>query len=195
MHHFQLVDYRLRSFSLFFKTDLKSRWLVAAISRNARDALEFTVSRTLIIACGNPLRCDDGLARHVAERLSKLDLSSDVEIITRHQPTPELALPVSQATTVLFIDAARVGVPGEIAWGPLRARPSSCLFTHDCSPAALIHLAQELYSRCAEAFSISLTGECFDHGEMLSKMVEERLPRVVQLVSEFAHRVRGLQTD
>lgn len=141
----------------------------------------------LVIAYGNPLRCDDGLAWRVAEELAKLNLPSDVEIFTRHQLTPELALPVSQATTVLFIDAARTGVPADLAWRPLKPQPSSSLFTHECSPAAILGLAQELYGRCAEAFTISLTGECFDHGETLSKRVEENLPRVLELVIAFAH--------
>ena len=140
---------------------------------------------TLIIAYGNPLRCDDGLAWHVAKKLAELSFSSDVEIITRHQLTPELALPVSQAAIVLFIDASRTGIPGELASGPLNPQPLSSVFTHELSPGTILSLAQELYGRSAEAFTISVCGECFDHGETLSAKVEESLPRVVALVSEF----------
>jgi|SRR5271165_2245398 len=152
------------------------------------------MSGILIIAYGNPLRCDDGLAWRVAEKLSQLNLPGEVEIITRHQLTPELAEPLSQAASALFIDAARVGVPGELVWGSLQPQPSSPLFTHDCSPAAVLRLAQELYGRCAEAFTITVCGERFDQGDTLSPKVEESLPRVVAIVSEFAQRLKQPQT-
>jgi hydrogenase maturation protease len=135
--------------------------------------------KILIIAYGNPLRSDDGLAWRVAEDLSEQYLTSDVEISTCHQLTPELALPASQASLVLFIDAARAGIPGEIATQPIEAWQSSSIFTHEFSPSTILNVAQELYGRCPRAFAISLCGECFDHGEVLSPKVEESLPRLV----------------
>jgi hydrogenase maturation protease len=138
--------------------------------------------KILVIAYGNPLRCDDGLAWRVAEKLSEQNLPSGVEIITCHQLTPELALPASQASTVLFIDAARGGIPGEIATQPIKLRQSPSIFTHEFSPSTILSVAQELYGLCPEAFAISLCGECFDHGEVLSQKVEERLPRLVAQV-------------
>lgn len=143
------------------------------------------MSRILIIAFGNPLRCDDGLAWHVAEELSQLNLPGDVEIITRHQLTPELALSVSQVSCVLFIDAARAGVPGELACAPLKPQRQSPLFTHEFSPATILSLAQDLYGACPKAFTISLCGECFDHGETLSPKVVENLPRVLAQIDEL----------
>jgi len=139
----------------------------------------------LVIAYGNPLRCDDGLAWHVAERLAELNLSSDVEVITCHQLTPEMALPVSRAATVLFIDAACVGTPGEITSERSEPQASSCAFTHTMSPGAILNMAQELYGSSGEGFTISLCGECFDHGDQLSPKVKASLPRVVALVSQF----------
>ena len=138
-----------------------------------------TEPRILIIAYGNPLRSDDGLAWRVAEKLSEQYLTRDVEIITCHQLTPELALPASQASLVLFIDAANAGIPGEIATQPIEARQSSSIFTHEFSPSTILNVAQELYGRCPNAFAISLCGECFDHGETLSQKVKESLPRLL----------------
>lgn len=141
--------------------------------------------RILVIAYGNPLRCDDGLAWRVADKLSQMNLPGDIEIITRHLLTPELALPVSQSSTVLFIDAAREGAPGEIASCPIEPQRLCSAFTHELSPGAVLTAAQELYGQCAEAFSITLCGECFEHGETLSASVEEGLPHLVALVREF----------
>jgi len=141
--------------------------------------------RFLIIAYGNPLRGDDGFAWRVAEELTHMNLPSDVEIITQNQLTPELALRVSQAATVLFIDAARGGVAGELTSEPLEPQPISSVFTHEYSPAVILALAQKLYGVCAKAFILSLCGECFDHGETLSAKVEEKLPRAVALARQL----------
>ncbi len=149
--------------------------------------------RILVIAYGNPLRCDDGLAWHVADKVSQMNLPDDIEIITRHLLTPELAVPVSQAATVLFIDAAWEGVPGEIAVNPIEPQRLASAFTHELSPGAVLTAAQELYGRCAQAFSISLCGECFEHGETLSAKVEEGLPLLLERVGEFIQSAMQLQ--
>ena len=112
-------------------------------------------------------------------------LPSDVELITRNQLTPELALPVSQATTVLFIDAARGGVAGELRSEPIEPQPASSVFTHEYSPAVILALAQRLYSGCAKGLAMSVCGECFDHGETLSARVQENLPRAVALAKQL----------
>lgn len=146
------------------------------------------MARVLIIAYGNPLRSDDGLAWRLANNLSPRDLPDDVEIITRHQLTPELASDVSQASTVLFVDAAQTGIPGEIVAAPIKPEFQSSLFTHDFSPGGILSVAQKLYGKCPEAFAISLCGVCFDHGEQLSAIVTENLPRLTAQVVEFIAR-------
>lgn len=144
--------------------------------------------RVLVIAYGNPLRCDDRLAWCAAEGLSRLDLPDDVEIITSHQLTPEMAQSVSQASTVLFIDAARNGVPGELASAPLQPQRQSSAFTHEFSPGAILTLGKDLYGTCPAAFTISLCGECFDHGEVLSPIVQRGLPGLVALAAELINK-------
>jgi len=143
------------------------------------------MARALIIAYGNPLRCDDGLAWHLAEALSRAELPGDVEVITCHQLTPELASEVSQVSIALFVDAARNGIPGELVQARVTPRREGSAFTHECSPGAILGLAQELYGRCPEAFVISMCGECFDHGETLSPKIAESLPRLVEMVGQF----------
>src|ERR1700730_17507162 len=112
--------------------------------------------RVLIVACGNLLRCDDGLAWRAVEELHRLHLPQDVEIIAQLQLTPELASPVSQVERVLFLDAARRGQPGELRCEPLLPLRASSAFTHDFSPASILGLAQELYGKAPQAFGISL---------------------------------------
>jgi hydrogenase maturation protease len=138
--------------------------------------------RVLIVACGNPLRCDDGLAWRAVEELHRLRLSQDVELIAQHQLTPELSFPVSQVERVLFLDAARRGQPGELRCEPVLPLHASGAFTHDFSPASILGLSQELYGKAPQAYVISLSGECFDHGETISATVEATLPTFIELV-------------
>ena len=66
----------------------------------------FMAARVLIIAYGNPLRCDDGVAWRAAEALEGKFPSEQVEILRLHQLAPELADAVRQRELVLFVDAA-----------------------------------------------------------------------------------------
>jgi hydrogenase maturation protease len=146
------------------------------------------MARTLIIACGNPLRSDDGLGWRAAERLSGSQLPEGVQIIRCHQLTPDLAHTVSRASAVLFIDAAHGSRPGEMVAAPLQPESRSSSLTHQLSPGAIVRLSEELYGAHPRAFTITVCGECFAHGETLSPKVTEALPRLLALVEEILRR-------
>lgn len=144
------------------------------------------MKRVLIIAYGNPLRSDDGLAWHAAEELWRRTSSPDVDILTRQQLTPELAYPVSEADLVIFLDAAREGKPGELICEPIAPRALTRSFSHELTPAGILNLSNELYEKCPTAFLVSLCGEQFGHGERLSPRVAAELPLLVSVVQELA---------
>jgi hydrogenase maturation protease len=149
------------------------------------------VAPFVVIAYGNPLRCDDGLAWAAAEELKRIRFSDPPAILTCLQLTPELASLVSTAETVVFMDASRAGEPGTVSSEEILARKESSIFTHEFSPAAILALSQQLYGkRPTRAVSLSMSGKCFDHGEQLSDAVRESLPRLVtnlrNLVDETA---------
>jgi hydrogenase maturation protease len=148
----------------------------------------FCMSRILIVAYGNPDYSDDGLAWAAAKELSETVASPEVEIITRHQLTPELADDLGGKDVAIFINAARSGEPGDLNCAPVVAE-SENIYSHQLSPAGVLALAQELDGMVPRAFSISLCGQCFDRGENLSERVETVLPTVIalveQLVSQF----------
>jgi len=142
------------------------------------------VSNALIIAYGNPLRGDDGLAWRAAEGLEKLHLP-DVQITTTHQLTPELAHSVSQASFVVFVDARHSGEPGEIFTQPVIPVSQSVIFTHDFLPGNILHAAAYLYGRCPSAVLVSLAGENFEHGEKLSDKIIAALPELVERIKQL----------
>lgn len=80
------------------------------------------MARILVVGHGNPVRTDDGLGWHVAVELFRSNTSPDVKVLPCHQLTPDLAEPMSVSETVIFIDCARDGNPGEVRCTELRSQ-------------------------------------------------------------------------
>jgi hydrogenase maturation protease len=146
----------------------------------------------LIVAYGNPMRCDDGVAWRAADALEKNLCGRDVEILRTHQLAPEVTEAVSRSKAVIFIDAA-LGAgnsqPGEVRCSQISLPEGTPHFSHQLSPSAVVALARQLYGASPRSFLVTLTGHCFDHGESLSPVVAAALPalvtRIEDLVQEF----------
>lgn len=140
------------------------------------------MSRVLILAFGNPLRSDDGVAWHAARALEGKFPESAVGIVCLHQLAPELAETVSRAERVIFVDAATAGNDnaGSVQAKEIHADDASssrsASFSHSFSPSGLLGLALHLYGAAPRAFCVTMTGSRFDHGESLSPAVAAALP-------------------
>jgi Ni,Fe-hydrogenase maturation factor len=104
------------------------------------------VKKTLLIAIGNPLRGDDGIA-HVL--LSRLGTSEAIDHRFVHQLTPELSAEISAYASVLFLDAdisAR-----DLTIEPVRESGPCSVRSHLVTPGEVVSLSRELYgfSGCA----------------------------------------------
>jgi hydrogenase maturation protease len=143
--------------------------------------------RTLIIGYGNPLRSDDAFGWHASRLLATVLADRNVEVITCHQLTPELAEQLSRCRRAVFIDADAEGKPGEIhrrAVGPLAPKTSS--FTHTCTPSGLLASAKQLYGRRPRAIVITVSALSFEFADALSPVVAAALPKVVEEVRKWA---------
>ncbi len=145
--------------------------------------------RVLIVAYGNPLRSDDGVGWVVADELRRKLASPEVEVLQLTQLLPEIAESISRADTVIFVDASCEGEPGELRCRPVTPPPAKTQFTHQLSPAELLGLASELYGKTPQAFCVSLTGQCFEHGEELSESVAARLAQLAAKVEQLTRQV------
>jgi hydrogenase maturation protease len=154
---------------------------------HVHDRKEYAGMNILVLAYGNPLRCDDGLGWHAARQLSSR-LTADSQVLTCHQLTPELAEDISGADAVFFIDAGRGGEPGELTCRPVSPGNEAVRFSHDCSPEVLLALCRQLYGECPPAFAVSVCGQSFLHGESLSPCVAATLPRLTAVVTEMARK-------
>jgi hydrogenase maturation protease len=137
--------------------------------------------RKLLLACGNPLRGDDGVGWKIAEALEKDPAYAGVKIIVTQQFTPELAEDLRDADTVVFVDASATTASGEVTLvelSPAQAMPR--MLTHHMPPDALLKLTQELYGRLPQrAFAVVVGGECFELGEKLTEAVQAAIPKAV----------------
>mgnify|MGYP001554678825 FL=1 len=141
--------------------------------------------RALVLAYGNPLRSDDGVAWHVARHLQKRLAADDVEVMCVHQLTPELAERIAKVERVIFVDAAGEGEPGQIECVEADAGTADGNFTHVLTPQQVLAFAAALYGMRPQAFIVSIAGENFDHGEALSTTVRDALPQLVKRVSSL----------
>lgn len=130
----------------------------------------------LIIGYGNELRGDDGLGPYAAEWLAAGILPPDRRIACR-ELTPELAVPISAASLVIFVDANSVSGPGEIACAPVAPPPpGGATFSHAFTPALLLALARDLYGASPLAWLLSVGVATLDFTEGLSPAVQAALP-------------------
>src|SRR5512133_3692653 len=139
----------------------------------------------LVIAWGNPLREDDGVAWHVLEGLRRLRPRPGLPALHlrhAHQLTPEMAECVSKAAGVVFVDARRDGVPGEVRCELVVAAAGSNPLAHSLSPQGLLVFAEAIFGRAPMAAVISIAGERFGLGEDLSPAVRNAVPRAIRAV-------------
>lgn len=134
----------------------------------------------LVLAYGNPLRGDDGIAWRAADALRGKFPDSEVEIRCLHQLAPEQAEAASRFACVIFVDAAsqQAGKPGEVRVEEIGmiGGNEAAAFGHSLCPAAVLALAASVYGARPRAFSVTVTGENFGHGEQLSPAVAAGLP-------------------
>jgi hydrogenase maturation protease len=143
-------------------------------------------SDVLVVGYGNTLRADDGVGRLAAERLADDPRLDGVRVIGRHQLTPELALDVSRAAMVVFVDASIRPPAGIFTVEPMeRTGRQGAGWSHHLDPPSLLDLAGELYGRVPDAFLISVGVESVLLGDRLSPIVEASLPGLVDAVAEL----------
>ena len=146
----------------------------------------------LIIGYGNSLRGDDGLGWYAANSLAQTLASQApaVQVLALQQLTPELALPISQADFVVFIDAC---------WSTEVCKKEQALvfqaikpdqganysLTHHLKPSTLLAYSQLLYDTFPSAVLFSIASQHFGYGEALSAQTAALLPALLEAVTKL----------
>jgi len=130
--------------------------------------------RVLLIAIGNRLRRDDGVAHAVLERLGS---AHDLNTRALLQLTPEVAAEIADYESVIFIDADTRGA--DVSIEPLRPLPWSPVLTHVSSPREVVALSRSLFGFAGQVFQCRIPVDDLSVGDGLS-------PRANMLVSTAA---------
>jgi hydrogenase maturation protease len=167
------------------------------------------MARQWVIGIGNPDRGDDGVARHVIDRLradlgcKPLDESEtglgdsgpETALIFVRQLVPELVMEVDGGGRMIFVDAHVPAEPRAIVCRRIRpeARLSSRL-SHSLPPEGFLWLRTAFAGRAPESFLVSLRGERFDLARRLSPaaaaLVDPAADLVLSLIRPHADRRR-----
>ena len=137
--------------------------------------------RTLLVAIGNTIRRDDGVAHRVVELLGPLPAT---ECVTTMQLTPELAEEIAAYGRVIFIDADID--PGEARLEELpEGMAARSALGHALSPVALIFLSRKLFGFTGQALLCRVPGHDFAEGESLSPEAEANARRAAEILREL----------
>ncbi|MGD1070586.1 MAG: hydrogenase maturation protease [Bryobacteraceae bacterium] len=118
---------------------------------------------TLLIACGNTLRRDDGVAHQV---LQLLPAASGRVVRSVHQLTPELAQEIACFDLVVFLDADTALLRPAIE--PIGALAQRSPLTHAATPAEIVALARTLFGFTGEALLCRIPARDFAFADALS---------------------------
>lgn len=139
----------------------------------------------LILACGNPLREDDGvgpwLAQWAAERFST---EPRVHVLSCRQWTPELADDLAGASSVVFIDCSVASPAGKVTLLPVApAADARTPTNHHLDAALLLALTQQIYNALPHtSWLLTVGAGSVEFREGLSDAVRPALPEACRLL-------------
>jgi hydrogenase maturation protease len=136
--------------------------------------------RTFLVACGNPLRGDDGVA-HAALRL--IAPAANRRVLSVRQWMPELAEEIAAADRVVFLDADTASE--RVVIEPVDTTEQHSPLTHVLTPAEIVNLSGALFGFTGEAFLCRIPARDFSPGEALP-------PDTLQFARQAADKIRNL---
>lgn len=147
----------------------------------------------LVVGYGNGLRSDDGVGWYVAGLVAADLRTNGATVVQAHQLTPELALDISRASVVVFVDAQLGPEPGsfEVRRVPRVDSAAAAAWSHHLDPASLVGLARELYGSAPATFTVGVGIASLDAGEQLSAPVVAALPDIVEAVVALVDAATG----
>ncbi len=143
-----------------------------------------TDSRILIIGIGSLIRGDDAAGRVIADRLAESLRMPEVEVMSAHQLTPEMAETIGLSSLAIFVDASAIDPPGKLVCREVKPSESIDPGAHICTPVSLLAWSRWLYGRFPPAFLFSVGGESFD-------ITEELTPTLQQGAAEMQTRIEA----
>jgi hydrogenase maturation protease len=143
----------------------------------------------LVIGYGNTLRGDDGVGPRISDAVATLGLPG-VRTLTCDLLTPELADPVSQAESVIFVDAA-VDAPREVLLRPLAPAESSQIMAHAADPKTVLALARDVFGHAPRAWWLTVPASNLGFCEIFTPETERGMEIALEKVRALASACAG----
>lgn len=127
-----------------------------------------------MIASGNTLRRDDGVAHYVLTLLDGIEKRAELQL------NPELAQEIAAFEQVVFLDADAAAAEPQVA--PIGEADASAPLTHHFSAEEIVRLARAAYGFTGAAWLCRIPAHDFGYGEGLSPEARHAAQRAAQLV-------------
>jgi len=131
----------------------------------------------LVVAIGNRLRADDGVAHRVA------DLLTSVTLRRVHQLAPEIAAEMQDVDRVVFLDADPAADAPSLE--RIEAAAEAGSLSHSMTPQTLVAIASRLYGFHGEAWICRLYARDFSTSTEISPEAASHLETAAQLVQQL----------
>lgn len=139
----------------------------------------------LVIGYGNTLRSDDGVGVRVADAVEQLDLPG-VRTLSCQQLSPEHAAAITQAHTVVFVDAS-IETPDHVHLRQIHPSESSQLLAHAANPGLILALARDVFGHTPTGWWLTIPAKHLEFGESLS-------PETTRGFTIAIEKIRSLQS-
>jgi hydrogenase maturation protease len=151
--------------------------------------------RTVLLACGEPERGDDGAALAAVAALPPL-VAGRVAIVRCGQLEVDHLLAVPDGAVCVVVDAAVGVAAGEVVVIPLadladRAGRGAPRSSHALPPDQVVSLAAALRGRPPDGVFVGIGGRAFGLGAGLSPEVAAGMPAFVERLVDVILRLRG----
>ncbi|MEO0216875.1 MAG: HyaD/HybD family hydrogenase maturation endopeptidase [candidate division WOR-3 bacterium] len=140
----------------------------------------------LILGIGNILLKDEGVGVHVVNKLKKMPLPENVEVIDGGTAGLDLTDFIGNRKKLIVIDAVNAGgEPGTIyrlTEENLDIRPKAIMSFHDIDFIDALHMSQTMGEKPEEIVVIGIEPKDISDGLELSPEIKEKIPYIIKAV-------------
>jgi len=146
------------------------------------------VQDILILGVGNILLKDEGVGVHVVNRLKEMPLPVNVEVLDGGTAGLDLTDFIANRKKLIVIDAVKTGEkPGTIfrlTEENLSIKPKAIMSFHEIDLLDALHMSHVMDEKPEEIIVIGIEPKDMSDGTELSPEIEERIPRIIEVVME-----------
>jgi hydrogenase maturation protease len=143
---------------------------------------------TLILGVGNILLKDEGVGVHVVRRMKEMNLPKYVEVLDGGTAGLELVDFIENRSKLIVVDAVKNGGrPGTIyrlTETNLRIKPKAIMSFHEIDFLDALYMSDVMKNKPKEVVVIGIEPKDMSDGLELSSEIEERIPRIIEVVME-----------